>query len=425
MRERLTITWDDLNTEQVEQKLRQQTARTQAAEHYEHAEVPSAPKRRSRLALLWYNTIFYTSIFGLAGALLGWTFGTILHLRPDAQMDARGLISAYQEIQRDATYGRWSPDRAEQALEQLRREGEDNPYFMNFVDPKLSDDEKEVRRREIARRDEWKSFLANLLFYGMSGMMIAAFLGMADPVVERNWPAAVSNGSVGAVAGLVGGIVVSLFVEQIYHLIVGGVGAEASAARQITARAIEWGILGLFLSAGPGLLMRSTKKLAVGLAGGLLGGTVGGLLFVPVERLAETDFMNSLVSNPELISRLIGILAIGLVAGAATGLLENVIKSGWFKVEEGVIAGKQFVLYRNPTYIGSSPLCHIYLFKDPQVGRRHAAVHIVGGAFEIEDLPLGAKTIVNGRPVQRARLRTGDRIQVGTTAFRFQEKAKT
>ena len=37
-------------------------------------------------------------------------------------------------------------------------------------------------------------------------------------------------------------------------------------------------------------------------------------------------------------------------------LIENVIKSGWFKVEEGVIAGKQFVLYRNPTYIGSSPL---------------------------------------------------------------------
>src|SRR5947208_7308268 len=117
--------------------------------------------------------------------------------------------------------------------------------------------------------------------------------------------------------------------------------------------------------------------------------------------------------------------AMRLAAETATGINETVNKSGWYKVEEGVIAGKQFVLYRNPTYIGSSPLCHIYLFKDPQVGRRHAAVHIVGGAFEIEDLPLGAKTIVNGRAVQRARLRNGDRVQIGITAFRFQEKAKT
>src|SRR5947208_16101906 len=106
MREPLTITWDDLNNTPVDEKLRQQTARTQAAEHYEHAEVPSAPKRRSRLPLLRYNTIFYTSILGLAGALLGWTFGPRLQLRRDAQMDARGLIAAYQEIERDATYVR-------------------------------------------------------------------------------------------------------------------------------------------------------------------------------------------------------------------------------------------------------------------------------------------------------------------------------
>jgi len=108
----------------------------------------------------------------------------------------------------------------------------------------------------------------------------------------------------------------------------------------------------------------------------------------------------------------------------ATGLIENVIKSGWFKVTQGIIAGKQFVLYRNPTYVGSSPLCHIYLFKDAAVGRRHAAIHIIGGTYEIEDLPLGAKTFVNGRPVQRARLRNGDRVTIGATAFQFQEKAK-
>jgi hypothetical protein len=424
MPQRLIITWDDINSPAVEEKLRQQTALTQAAQHYETADVPSAPRRKSRWNLLWYNTIFYTGIFGAAGGLLGWIFGSILHLRPDAQIDARGLGSTYQEIQRETEMGLWTPEQASQAMAELKREGKDNPYFSIFIDSSLSPEAREIRRQEIARRDEWKNFLANLLFYGMSGMMIAAALGMADPVIERNWPAAVSNASVGAIAGLVGGITVSLFVEQLYLAIVGGVGSNASTMRQILARVIEWGILGLFLSAGPGLLMRSARKLAVGLLGGLAGGVAGGLLFVPVEMLANSDFFSRFISNGESISRLVGLVAIGAVAGVSTGFIENAVKSGWFKVTEGIIAGKQFVLYRNPTYIGSSPLCHIYLFKDPQVGRRHAAVHIIGGAFELEDLPLGAKTFVNGKPVQRARLRNGDRVRIGATGFHFQEKAR-
>src|SRR5207249_2029934 len=74
------------------------------------------------------------------------------------------------------------------------------------------------------------------------------------------------------------------------------------------------------------------------------------------------------------------------------------------------------------TYIGSSPDCEIYLFKDRQVGPRHAALHLVPGGFELEDLPLGQSTLVNGKPVTRVRLRHGDRISIGCTSFLFQEK---
>ena len=107
---------------------------------------------------------------------------------------------------------------------------------------------------------------------------------------------------------------------------------------------------------------------------------------------------------------------------SATALVENVAKSGWLRVLTGLIAGKQFILYRNPTYIGSSPDCEIYLFKDRQVGPRHAAIHLVRGGFELEDLPLGAATLVNGKPVSRMRLRHGDRISIGSSSFLFQEK---
>jgi hypothetical protein len=259
-----------------------------------------------------------------------------------------------------------------------------------------------------------------MMFYGIGGLFIAACLGMAESVVERNMKGAVIQGSVAAALGLVGGVVVSLFDQRIYQLLAGASGTPEQW-RELLARAAQWGVLGIFLSLGPGLLLRNTKKLLIGLMGGLIGGIVGGLLFEPTKNLAER-----FVDNGEMLSHLVGLLAIGIIAGVGTGLIENAVKSGWFKVTDGLIAGKQFVLYRNPTYIGSSPQCHIYLFKDPKVGRRHAAVHVLPkGGFELEDLPLGSKTFVNGRPIQRVKLRTGDKIQVGSTAFRFQEKEKT
>ena len=42
--------------------------------------------------------------------------------------------------------------------------------------------------------------------------------------------------------------------------------------RLYLARAAQWGVLGLFLSLGPGVLLRNLKKLSIGLIGGLIGG---------------------------------------------------------------------------------------------------------------------------------------------------------
>jgi hypothetical protein len=124
------------------------------------------------------------------------------------------------------------------------------------------------------------------------------------------------------------------------------------------------------------------------------------------------------------LGRLTALVVIGLGAGLGTGLIENAAKNGWLKVTAGLIAGKQFILYRNPTFIGSGPECPIYLFRDPLVGKRHAAIHIVPGGFELENLPLGSDTTINGKPVTRVRLRAGDQIRVGTTSFIFQEKTR-
>jgi hypothetical protein len=214
--------------------------------------------------------------------------------------------------------------------------------------------------------------------------------------------------------GLFGGVIVSLFVDRLHQGLGGSETADLNTWQQLIANAIKYGVIGSFLLIAPGVLMRNVKKLAVGLAGGFIGGVIGGVLLAPVAK----------VTGNAVAARAIAFLAIGLIAGAATGLIENVAKAGWLKVIQGFIAGKQFILYRGTTYIGASPECHIYLFKDPAIGRRHAAVHIVPGGFDLEDLPLGSPTFVNGKPVSRVRLRSGDQIQVGSTAFTFAEKVK-
>ena len=410
-REKISVSWDELNSEQVEQKVKRQEHIEAARRQYESAPVPEALLRNKKSSA-WYNTLVYMSVFGLLGGLLGWGTGALLSLRPDLQSQAQELLATYQKFNEMEKAERLSADAANRARQRLAEQNAGNPYFMIAINPKLTPEQRIAEQERVRAQDQLKDFIANVLFYGACGLMIALSLAAAEPLVQRNVQGAIINGSVGATLGLLGGVAVALFIDRFQQLIIGDAGSDST--RVMVARAASWGVLGLFLSLGPGIVMRNRRRLIVGLIGGFLGGALGGVLYDPVVRLAQ---------SPN-IGRLAGICAIGLIAGLGTGLVENVAKGGWLKVTEGLIAGKQFVLYRNPTYLGSSPHCQVYLFKDAAIGKRHAAIHIVPGGFELENLPLGGATLVNGKPVTRVKLRHGDRVQIGGTQFLFQEKAK-
>src|SRR5881227_1031709 len=97
-RQRMTISWDDLKSENVEKKLQQQQAISQAREHYEHAQIAATPPRKPRFTFI-YNTVFYMGLFGAVGGLVGWGFGILFHLRPNPQQEARTLIAAYEQVE--------------------------------------------------------------------------------------------------------------------------------------------------------------------------------------------------------------------------------------------------------------------------------------------------------------------------------------
>jgi hypothetical protein len=420
-REKIIITWDDVNSPAVDARLRQEEAKYREDAFTSPALSMGARQLRTQQRTsIWYNTVFAMAFFGCLGGLLAWGAGELINLKPLARpqylaqlKDAQDQWDAVLSIQRRYAAG-IDRDTAATQIRTIQDAARDNPYFQILRNHDLT---PEQQLADIARQHanyDTQAFIAKVLAYGLIGMIIALCLAIAEPLIDRNLQGVTVNGSVGAMLGLFGGVIVSLFVDRLHQALGGTDVAELATHQQLLANAIKYGVVGLFLTIAPGVLMRSAKKLTVGLIGGLLGGVIGGLLFAPVAQW----------SGSAVLSRAVATVTIGLVAGLATGLIENAAKTGWLKVVQGLIAGKQFILYRATTYIGSSPDCHVYLFKDPGVGRRHAAVHIVPGGFDLEDLPLGGPTIVNGRRIARHRLRTGDQIQVGRTAFTFQEKVK-
>ncbi|MGD0464303.1 MAG: FHA domain-containing protein [Tepidisphaeraceae bacterium] len=412
--EPIRISWSDLKTSKVEKHVRQQQAMVRNR-RYAQMTVDDlrveAPDRSS----IWYNSIFLLAAFGLLGGVLAWTGGALMHLKPDLVQQADQSMTYVREIRATVRsspngYG-ITPRQADAAIHSILISTGNNPYLAIELDASLKPDQKQNRLDAIARADHWRDLITHIIGFGLCGLFISVCLSVAEPVIDRNVHAAVKNGAIGAGLGLLGGLAASLVVDRIYGVI-GGV--EHGILRQYLAQSMSWAVLGCFVAIAPGVVAKNRKRFFIGVAGGALGGFVGGILLDPFSQLT---------GSPEM-GRLAAICCIGLVTGAATGIIERAARTGWLRVTAGVIKGKQFILYRNPTYIGSAPDCQIYLFRDPKVGRRHAAIHLLKGRIEIEDLPLGGATLVNSLPITRRSLRQGDQISIGATKFLFQEKTR-
>ncbi|MEW6696049.1 MAG: FhaA domain-containing protein [Bacillota bacterium] len=89
-------------------------------------------------------------------------------------------------------------------------------------------------------------------------------------------------------------------------------------------------------------------------------------------------------------------------------------------VEEGNDAGKEFPLADYRISLGRRDTCDIVL-SDSSVSRRHAQFERIGGRFWLTDLNSTNGTYLNGLPVDRVELTTGDVITVGNTVLIFKE----
>src|SRR5262249_51384863 len=174
-------------------------------------------------------------------------------------------------------------------------------------------------------------------------------------------------------------------------------------------RGMAWAVAAIPAGMGQGIALRERKVFLNGLLGGVLGGLLGGLLFDPIGELFSGP------NGQADLSRGVGFTVIGVMVGLFVGLVEQWTKTAWLLMRAGPLAGKQFIIYRNPTVLGSSPKADIYLFKDEAIEPQHALIHNFGGRFEIEDCDSPDGTYVNVVLVDKQTLQSGDQLVLGKT----------
>jgi hypothetical protein len=247
---------------------------------------------------------------------------------------------------------------------------------------------------------------------GIITFMCVGF-GIAESAVERSVQKALLRGALSLPLGVVLGFVFYFIANIIYNI---GLSICADAGVQSyrnpavwIARGIAWAVFGAAGGTVYGIVGQSMKKAKYGILGGMIGAGVGGMIFDPIAMLTKGG-------GP---SRAVGFALVGVATGVAMGLVESALKDRWLYVTAGPLAGKQFILYKTQTSIGSQQQSDIYLFKDPSILPRHAVIAISGSRVQFRAF---GTVYVGGSPAQTRVLQDGDLLQVGRYAFRYKER---
>jgi len=238
---------------------------------------------------------------------------------------------------------------------------------------------------------------------------------ISESIVERSPKKAVVRGLLALPLGVILAFVFDFAAEIIFRI---GIELAATAGAQSfrnpsfwVARGIAWMVFGAAGGVVYGIVGQSSKKTMYGALGGVIGAGIGGMLFDPI----------AMISKGGAPSRAVGFALLGVATGIAIGLVESALKDRWLYVTAGPLAGKQFILYKPRTVIGSDQKCDIYLFKDPNVLAEHAIVEIAGSRVQFRAF---GPSYVSGQPARVQVLQSGNSLQIGRYAFRYSERQR-
>lgn len=275
-----------------------------------------------------------------------------------------------------------------------------------------------------------RAIAQGFLLLSSVGGLAGLFIGTTEGLLARNYSRALKSGLYGLAVGFLGGLI-STFVASISMGIILLIGvmfvgeAITDPTRNfwaffvlIVARGIAWTLAGMTVGLGPGIALKSEQMVLNGFLGGMIGALIGGVLFDPINYLVSGGTFETGVE----VSRCIGLSIIGAGAGLMIGLVERVTKRAWLLMIEGPLQGKEFILFKDVTMMGSSPKCEIYLYKDEAVEPCHAKIEKIRDGYEILDNKTAVGLSVNGANLTRKKLMTGDEIKIGKVRFVYSER---
>ena len=268
------------------------------------------------------------------------------------------------------------------------------------------------------RSSEPAEVLVRMAVFGaVVGGLIGLALGAVEGVVTGAWSRAATGGALGLLIGGAGGAVGGVMGQFAFGFILSQGDGGAGLIHAMLARCIGWALVGAFVGLGPGVMMMAPRKMLNGLLGGLAGGLIAGLLFDP---LGEAVY-RATGAETGLASRLMGFVVLGVCTGCGVGLVEEIRKQAWIVIVSGPLVGKQFIIYKPATFIGSAPGMDIPLVKDRAIAPKHCVLEDAGGGHVLRDVGPG-QTRVNSRFVTAQRLGDGDVVHIGQTGLQYRTR---
>jgi hypothetical protein len=275
------------------------------------------------------------------------------------------------------------------------------------------------------------AFISDYLYFGPVAAILGLALGAIYGLSNRNYKQMLYCGIVGIGVGLAVTVVTTFLGEIVFGIIQNiciAMTKTPPAPNEfpfkgaaffffMCGRGIAWGLVSMGVGLSLGVALKSKKIVMNGLVGGMIGGMCGGLLFDPVNRFLYTG-------DTAGVSRLVGIVAVGLFVGFFIGLFENISKDSWLLMLKGPLSGKQFNIFKYTMVLGSAPKCDIYLFKDAAIEPRHAVLTKTGNKYLLQDEGGDSGTFVNGRRIDKHILQPGDVVTIGETVLRYHEREK-
>jgi len=262
----------------------------------------------------------------------------------------------------------------------------------------------------------------NILLLPVIVAVMCIGFAVAESIVERSMRKGAVRVGIAIPLGIVLGFFFNFVANVLYRI---GLGIGAAAGMQTNhnpawwiIRGIAWAVFGVAGGIVYGIIGRSGKKIGYGALGGAIGAALGGMVFDPISFGVE----RYLHHESGTLSRAVGFTLLGMATGIAMGLVESALKDRWLYVTAGPLAGKQFILYKPVTVMGSAQTSDIYLFKDLEILPAHATLSQKGDRVYVN--AEGPVFMAGSRIYSSRMLENGAILQIGRYSFRYQEKAR-